>query len=76
MTHECSCACSWLAENTPYYYSRAVETVGPLLEDGRDKVKVAAVFIAQKSSEVLLWLQENVPRLIEWVRITCLLSLM
>ncbi|KAK9975506.1 hypothetical protein ABG768_020761 [Culter alburnus] len=58
---------SWLAENTPYYYSRAVETVGPLLEDGRDKVKVAAVFIAQKSSEVLLWLQENVPRLIEWI---------
>ncbi|XP_051748158.1 transmembrane protein 214 [Ctenopharyngodon idella] len=58
---------SWLAENTPYYYSRAVEAVGPLLEDGRDKVKVAAIFIAQKSSEVLLWLQENVPRLIEWV---------
>lgn len=58
---------SWMAENTPYYYSRAVEAVGPLLEDGWEKMKVAVVFIAQKSSELLAWLRENVPLLIEWI---------
>lgn len=57
----------WLGENTPYYYSRAVETVGPLLEDGQEKIKVAVVFVAQKSSELLTWLRENVPLLIEWI---------
>ncbi|XP_067283513.1 transmembrane protein 214 [Pseudorasbora parva] len=58
---------SWLAENTPYYYSRAVEVVGPLMEDVQDRLKVAAIFISQKSSDLLLWLQENVPRLIGWI---------
>ncbi|XP_057180136.1 transmembrane protein 214 isoform X2 [Triplophysa rosa] len=57
----------WMAENTPYYYSRAVEAVGPLLEDGQEKIKIAFVFIAQKSSELLVWLRENVPLLIEWI---------
>uniref|UniRef100_A0A9J8BCI9 Transmembrane protein 214 n=1 Tax=Cyprinus carpio carpio TaxID=630221 RepID=A0A9J8BCI9_CYPCA len=52
---------SWLLENTPYYYSRALEAAGPLLEDTRGR-------ITQKSSELLLWLQENLPLLIEWVR--------
>lgn len=59
-----------MAENTPYYYSRAVEAVGPLLEDVQEKLQIAVVFIAQKSSELLGWLRENVPLLIEWVRIT------
>ncbi|XP_051544405.1 transmembrane protein 214-B-like isoform X2 [Myxocyprinus asiaticus] len=60
---------SWLSENMPYYYSRAVEKLGPLLEDGQDRMKVAAVFITKKSSELLLWLQENVPLLIEWINV-------
>lgn len=68
VTHACLCF-SWLAENTPYYYSRAVEATGPLLEGARDRMKVAALFVAQKSSELFLWLQENVPLVIEWVRI-------
>lgn len=63
------CVCSWMAENTPYYYSRAVEAVGPLLEDGQEKIKIAVVFITQKSSELVEWLRENVPLLMEWVRI-------
>lgn len=67
MTQECACACSWLAENTPHYYSRGVEAVGPVLEDGKERVKVAIAFVAQKSSQLLLWLQENLPRLIQWV---------
>ncbi|KAA0720864.1 Transmembrane protein 214-B [Triplophysa tibetana] len=57
----------WMAENTPYYYSRAVEAVGPLLEDVQEKIKIAVVFIAQKSTELLVWLRENVPLLIEWI---------
>ncbi|XP_056605344.1 transmembrane protein 214 isoform X2 [Triplophysa dalaica] len=57
----------WMAENTPYYYSRAVEAVGPLLEDVQEKIKIAVVFIAQKSFELLAWLRENVPLLIEWI---------
>ncbi|XP_073694479.1 transmembrane protein 214-A-like isoform X2 [Garra rufa] len=59
---------SWLAENTPYYYSRAAEATGPLLEDARDWMKAAALYVAQKSSEVFLWLQEKVPLVIEWVQ--------
>ncbi|KAF4114997.1 transmembrane protein 214 [Onychostoma macrolepis] len=58
---------SWLAENTPHYYSRAVEKTAPLLEDARERMKVTALFITQRSSELLLWLQENVPLLIQWV---------
>ncbi|XP_051974316.1 transmembrane protein 214 [Xyrauchen texanus] len=60
---------SWLSENMPYYYSRAVETLGPLLEDGQERMKVAGVLISKKSSELLLWLQENVPLLIEWINV-------
>ncbi|KAF5907908.1 transmembrane protein, partial [Clarias magur] len=55
----------WLAETMPYYYSLAVEAVGPSLEAVLEKLKVAAVFIAQKSSDLFLWLQESTPRLIE-----------
>ncbi|KAI4882984.1 hypothetical protein NFI96_015785 [Prochilodus magdalenae] len=58
---------SWLTENMPYYYSLAVEALGPLLEMGVEKLKVAAVFIAQKSSTIILWVQENTPLLIEWI---------
>lgn len=62
------CVCSYLAETTPYYYSLAVEAVGPFLEAILEKLKVVAVFIAQKSSELMLWLQESTPLLVEWVR--------
>ncbi|XP_062860436.1 transmembrane protein 214 [Trichomycterus rosablanca] len=58
---------SWLAENTPHYYSLAVETVGPVLKVTTEKLKVAAVLIGQKSSEIILWVQENTPLVIEWI---------
>ncbi|KAB5542079.1 hypothetical protein PHYPO_G00087320 [Pangasianodon hypophthalmus] len=58
---------NWLAETMPYYYSLAVEAVGPFLEAILEKLKVAAVFIAQKSSELILWLQESTPLLVEWI---------
>lgn len=59
---------SWLVENTPHYYSRALESTAPLLEDARERMKVTVLFITQRSSELLLWLQENVPLLIQWVQ--------
>uniref|UniRef100_A0A671SVS9 Transmembrane protein 214 n=1 Tax=Sinocyclocheilus anshuiensis TaxID=1608454 RepID=A0A671SVS9_9TELE len=59
---------SWLAENTPHYYSRVLETTAPLLEDARERMKVTALFLAQRSAELWLWLQENVPLLIQWVQ--------
>uniref|UniRef100_A0A673HN90 Transmembrane protein 214 n=1 Tax=Sinocyclocheilus rhinocerous TaxID=307959 RepID=A0A673HN90_9TELE len=59
---------SWLAENMPHYYSRALETTAPLLEDARERMKVTALFLAQRSAELWLWLQENVPLLIQWVQ--------
>lgn len=58
---------SWIAENIPHYYSLAVESLGPILEAAFEKLKVAAVFVAQKSSEFILWVQENSPLLIEWI---------
>ncbi|KAL2082587.1 hypothetical protein ACEWY4_022405 [Coilia grayii] len=58
---------SWLEENMPYYYSMAVERVGPVMEDGWEKTKMAAAFIATHTSELVEWLKENTPRLIEWV---------
>ncbi|KAI5617350.1 transmembrane protein 214 [Silurus asotus] len=56
---------NYLAKNTPHYYSLAVETVGPFLEAVLEKTKVAAVFVAQKSSESMLWLQESAPVMVE-----------
>ncbi|MCJ8743131.1 hypothetical protein PDJAM_G00090250 [Pangasius djambal] len=58
---------NYLAETMPYYYSLAVEAVGPFLEAILEKLKVAAVFIARKSSELILWLQESTPVLVEWI---------
>ncbi|KTF74636.1 hypothetical protein cypCar_00043106, partial [Cyprinus carpio] len=53
---------SWLLENTPYYYSRALEAAGPLLEDTRGR-------ITQKALNSCCGLQGRpLPLLIEWVR--------
>uniref|UniRef100_A0A9J8CZN8 Transmembrane protein 214 n=1 Tax=Cyprinus carpio carpio TaxID=630221 RepID=A0A9J8CZN8_CYPCA len=67
VSHYSQQGASWLAENTPHYYSRVLETTAPLLEDARERMKVTALFLAQRSSELLLWLQENVPLLLQWV---------
>ncbi|GAA6102615.1 transmembrane protein 214 [Tachysurus ichikawai] len=58
---------NWLAGTLPHYYSLAVEAVGPFLEAIFEKLKMASVLIAQKSSELMLWLQESTPLLIEWI---------
>ncbi|XP_031436948.1 transmembrane protein 214 isoform X2 [Clupea harengus] len=58
---------SWLEENTPYYYSLAVEKVGPVVEDGWEKTKMATAFIATHTSELVEWIKENTPLFIEWL---------
>ncbi|XP_026111417.1 transmembrane protein 214 [Carassius auratus] len=67
VSHYSQLGVSCLAENTPHYYSLVLESTAPLLEDARERMKVAGLFLAQRSSEIWLWLQENVPLLIQWV---------
>lgn len=61
--------CSWLETNTPHYYSECVHVVGPLIEQGREKVKTAAIFISENTTQFILWVKEKTPQAIEWVRL-------
>ncbi|KAM9840451.1 transmembrane protein 214 [Aulostomus maculatus] len=58
---------SWLERNTPYYYSECVRVVGPLLEQGLEKAKSAAICISDNTSQLVVWVRENTPLVIEWV---------
>ncbi|XP_030638051.1 transmembrane protein 214 [Chanos chanos] len=58
---------SWLEENVPHYYSVVVKVVEPLLQEALEKMKMAAVFTAEKSSDLIQWITENTPHLIEWL---------
>uniref|UniRef100_A0A667ZPP8 Transmembrane protein 214 n=1 Tax=Myripristis murdjan TaxID=586833 RepID=A0A667ZPP8_9TELE len=60
---------SWLETNTPYYYSECVRVVGPLMEQGLEKAKTAAIVISENTTQFILWVRENTPLLIEWVRL-------
>uniref|UniRef100_A0A672IFD3 Transmembrane protein 214 n=1 Tax=Salarias fasciatus TaxID=181472 RepID=A0A672IFD3_SALFA len=44
----------WLEKNTPYYYSECVRVVGPLMEQGLEKTKTAAVFISENTTQFIL----------------------
>lgn len=67
VSHYSQQSLSWLSENTPYYYSSAVTAVRPLLEDGQEYVKLVVLKIAHMSSELMLWMQENLPLLLHWI---------
>lgn len=60
--------CSWLETNTPYYYSECVRVLGPVMEQGLEKAKSAAVFISENTSRFIVWVKETTPLVIEWVR--------
>lgn len=60
--------CSWIETNTPYYYSECVRVVGPLMEQGLEKAKAAAIFISENTIHLVHWVREKTPLLIEWVR--------
>ncbi|XP_029966294.1 transmembrane protein 214 [Salarias fasciatus] len=57
----------WLEKNTPYYYSECVRVVGPLMEQGLEKTKTAAVFISENTTQFILWVKETTPLVIDWV---------
>ncbi|XP_022055539.2 transmembrane protein 214 [Acanthochromis polyacanthus] len=58
---------SWLETSTPYYYSECVRVLGPLMEQGLEKAKAAAIFIAENATQFGLWVKETTPLVIEWV---------
>ncbi|XP_070705571.1 transmembrane protein 214 [Pempheris klunzingeri] len=58
---------SWLETNTPHYYSECVRVLGPLMEQGLEKAKTAAIFISETTTQFILWVKEKTPQAIEWV---------
>lgn len=60
---------SWLETNTPHYYSECARVLGPLLEQGLEKSKTAAIFISENTTQFILWVKEKTPQAIEWVRL-------
>ncbi|KAK2855993.1 hypothetical protein Q5P01_004728 [Channa striata] len=58
---------SWLETNTPYYYSESVRIVGPLIEQGLEKAKAAAILISENTTQLIIWVREKTPLVIEWV---------
>ncbi|KAM8831963.1 transmembrane protein 214 [Spinachia spinachia] len=58
---------SWLETNTPHYYSECARVLGPVLEQGLEKSKTAAIFISENTTQFILWVKEKTPQAIEWV---------
>ncbi|XP_030201339.1 transmembrane protein 214 isoform X1 [Gadus morhua] len=58
---------SWLETNMPFYYSESVRVLGPLMEQGLEKAKAAAVLIAENTNRLVLWVGEKAPLLLDWV---------
>lgn len=58
---------SWLETNTPYYYSECARVLGPLMDQGLEKTKTAAIFISENITQFILWVKEKTPQAIEWV---------
>ncbi|TNN63011.1 Transmembrane protein 214-B [Liparis tanakae] len=58
---------SWLETNTPHYYSECARVLGPLMDQGLEKTKTAAVFISENTTQFILWIKEKTPQAIEWV---------
>ncbi|XP_044233320.1 transmembrane protein 214 isoform X2 [Thunnus albacares] len=58
---------SWIETNTPHYYSECVRVLGPLMEQGLEKAKTAAIFISENTTQLILWVKEKTPLVIEWV---------
>uniref|UniRef100_A0A8C5I9V2 Transmembrane protein 214 n=1 Tax=Gouania willdenowi TaxID=441366 RepID=A0A8C5I9V2_GOUWI len=58
---------SWLELNTPYYYSECVRVLGPILEQVLEKMKAAAVFMSEKTTQFIVWVKETTPLVIDWV---------
>ena len=55
--------------NTPYYYSESVRVLGPLMTQAMEKSKAAAIFISENTTQLIHWVREKTPLVIEWVRV-------
>lgn len=55
--------------NTPHYYSECARILGPLIEQGLEKAKTAAIFISENTAQLIVWVREKTPLVIEWVRL-------
>lgn len=64
----CCFLCSWLEKNTPHYYSECVRVLGPVMEQGVEKTKAAAIVVSENASQFILWVRETTPLVIDWVR--------
>ncbi|XP_017267218.1 transmembrane protein 214 [Kryptolebias marmoratus] len=58
---------SWLEKNAPYYYSECARVLGPVVEQGVEKTKAAAVFISDNTTQFVLWVKETTPLVVDWV---------
>ncbi|KAM4521460.1 transmembrane protein 214 [Odontesthes bonariensis] len=58
---------SWLEKNTPYYYSECARVLGPVMEQGLEKAKAAAISISENTTRFIHWVKESTPLVIEWV---------
>ncbi|AWP20331.1 putative transmembrane protein 214 [Scophthalmus maximus] len=58
---------SWMETNTPYYYSECARVLGPLMEQGVEKTKGAAVLLSDNTTQFILWVKVKTPLVIEWV---------
>ncbi|KAF3850160.1 hypothetical protein F7725_019879 [Dissostichus mawsoni] len=58
---------SWLETNTPHYYSECARVLGPLMDQGMEKTKTAAIFISENTTQFILWVKEKTPQAIDWV---------
>lgn len=41
--------------------------MGPLMEQGLEKAKTAAIFVSENTTQFILWVKEKTPQAIEWV---------
>ncbi|PWA27349.1 hypothetical protein CCH79_00000575 [Gambusia affinis] len=57
----------WLEKNTPHYYSECVRVLGPVMEQGVEKTKAAAIVVSENASQFILWVRETTPLVIDWV---------
>uniref|UniRef100_A0A3Q1K8L6 Uncharacterized protein n=1 Tax=Anabas testudineus TaxID=64144 RepID=A0A3Q1K8L6_ANATE len=52
--------CSWLEKNTPYYYSECARVLKPLIEQGLEKGKAAAIFISENTTQKCVFIVTHV----------------
>ncbi|CAL1585191.1 unnamed protein product [Knipowitschia caucasica] len=58
---------SWLEKNTPHYYSECVRVLGPVLDQGLETTKTAALYVSENTTTFILWLRQTTPLVLDWM---------